>query len=140
MVWVKIPKLCHKKPRYLSFLLGKGGNPYVSKPYIKVKVRFLPCPPARKKHSDSDNVWTTHAKIDQNKFTFQQISHLSSNRRVRNLTLYFQFTTPARELTHRMKFEYLERHEFWERHVSSLPWARETSKILPRKTRISAMP
>ena len=22
-------------PRYLSFLLGKGGNPYISKPYIK---------------------------------------------------------------------------------------------------------
>ena len=35
LVWVKIPKLCHKKPRYLSFLLGKGGNPYVSKLYIK---------------------------------------------------------------------------------------------------------
>ena len=26
-----------KNPRYLSFLLGKGGNPYVSKPYIKTK-------------------------------------------------------------------------------------------------------
>ena len=23
------------RPRYLSFLLGKGGNPYVSKLYIK---------------------------------------------------------------------------------------------------------
>ena len=83
---------------------------------------FLPCPQYAK-HSDSDNVWTTHAKIDQNKFTFLQILHLSSNRRVRNLTLYFQFTTPARELTHRMKFEYLE-----------MP------KILPSKTRILATP
>ena len=36
-VWVKIPKLCYKKPRYLSFLLGKGGNPYVSKLYLKTK-------------------------------------------------------------------------------------------------------
>ena len=92
------------------------------------------------KHSDSDNVWMTHAKIDQNKLTFPQISHLSSNRRVRNLTLYFQFTTPARELTHRMKFEYPEGHEFREHHVSSLPEARETPKILPRKTRILATP
>ena len=31
-------------PRYLSFLLGKGGNPYVSKPYIKTKYKcaFFP--------------------------------------------------------------------------------------------------
>ena len=43
-------------------------------------------------------------KIDQMQFTLSQLSHLSSNRRVRNLQLYFQFTTPARELTHRMKF------------------------------------
>ena len=92
------------------------------------------------KHSDSDNVWTTHAKIDQNKFTFLQILHLSSNKRVCNLTLYFQFTTPARELTHRMKFEYAERHEFWECHVSLLAEARETPKILPRKTQILATP
>ena len=34
------------KPRYLSFLLGKGGNPYVSKLYIKnsVKCAFCPAP------------------------------------------------------------------------------------------------
>ena len=43
-------------------------------------------------------------KIDQMQFTLLQLSHLFSNRRVRNLQLYFQFTTPARELTHRMKF------------------------------------
>ena len=74
------------------------------------------------------------------KITFLQILHLSSNRRVRNLTLHLQFTTPARELTHRMKFEYLERHEFRERHVSSLPEAREMPKILPRKTQILGTP
>ena len=102
-------------------------------------MRFLPCP-QHAKHSDSDNVWTTHAKIDQNKFTFPQILHLSSNRRVHNLTFYFQFTTPARELTHRMKFEHAERHEFRECHVSLLPEARETPKILPRKTQISGTP
>ena len=34
------------KPCYLSFLLGKGGNPYVSKLYIKnsVKCTFCPAP------------------------------------------------------------------------------------------------
>ena len=35
-----------------------------------------------------------------------QISHLSSNRRERNLTHLFQFKTPARKLTHNMKFEH----------------------------------
>ena len=79
-------------------------------------------------------------KIDQIKFTLPQLSHLSSNRRVRNLLLYFQFTTPARELTHRTKFVHPERHEFWKYHVSLLPEAREMPKILPRKTRILATP
>ena len=95
-------------------------------------MRFLPCP-QHTKDSDSDNVWTTHAKIDQNKFTFLQISHLSSSRRVRNLTFYFQFTTPARKLTHRMKFEHAERHEFWKHHNSLLPWAREMPKSYPER-------
>ena len=73
-------------------------------------------------------------KIDQIKFTLPQLSHLSSNRRVCNLPLYFQLTTPARELTNRTKFVHPERHEFRQCHVSSLPEARETPKILPRKT------
>ena len=30
----KNTKVTPQKPRYLSFLLGKGGNPYISKPYI----------------------------------------------------------------------------------------------------------
>ena len=33
----KNAKVMPQKPHYLSFLLGKGGNPYVSKPYIKTK-------------------------------------------------------------------------------------------------------
>ena len=71
--------------------------------------------------------------------------------------------TPERKLTHNMKFEHFwmqkdmnfgnaiiihhfgpekhqksdpERHEFRECHDYSSPWARETPKILPRKTRI----
>ena len=66
-VWVKNAKVMPQKPCYLSFLLGKGGNPYVSKLYIKnsVKVRFLPCPPQHANHSDSDTVWMMHAKINK---------------------------------------------------------------------------
>ena len=121
-------------------------------------MHFLPPPPQHANHSDSDTVWTTHTKfnqIDHIYFTLPQLSHLSSNRRVGNLQLYFQFTTPARELTHRMKFVRPKRHEFWQHHISSLPKARETpkqkdmnfgntiilcylsqrnAKILPRKT------
>ena len=127
-----------QKPRYLSFLLGKGGNPYISKLYIQneVKVCFLPCPPACKNiliQTMCGRRMPKLTKINQNKFTFPQILHLSSNRRVCNLTLYFQFTTPARELTHRTKFIYPERHEFWKRHVSSLPEAREMPKSYPER-------
>ena len=43
LVWVKIPKLCHNTPLSI-FSLGKGGNPYVSKPYIKTKYKCTFCP------------------------------------------------------------------------------------------------
>ena len=42
-VWVKIPKLCHNTPLSI-FSLGKGGNPYISKPYIKSKYKCAFCP------------------------------------------------------------------------------------------------
>ena len=38
-------------------------------------------------------------------YIFMQILHLSSNRRERNLAHLFQFMTPARKLTHNMKFK-----------------------------------
>ena len=119
----KTTKVMPQKTPLSIFSLGKGRESLRLQTLHKKlsKSALSALPPAHKKHSDSDNVWTMHAKIDQNKFTFPQILHLSSNRRVCNLTLYFQFTTPARELTHRMKFKYPERHEFWEHHVSSLP-------------------
>ena len=72
-------------------------------------------------------------KLTKISFTFPQILHLSSNRRVRNLTFYFQFITPARKLTHRMKFEHAERHKFQKYHNSLLPWARETPKSYPER-------
>ena len=67
----KNTKVMPQKPRYLSFSLGKGGNPYISKLYLKKLslVCFLPCPPSMQNIFDSDTVWTTHAKIDQ-KFIF----------------------------------------------------------------------
>ena len=105
-------------------------------------MHFLPCP-QHTKHSDSDNVWTTYAKIDQNKFTFPQISHLSSNRRVHNLTFYFQFTTPARELTHRTKFEHVWMQKdmnFGNTMILCYFRSEKTPKNRPRKTRISATP
>ena len=113
------------------FSLGKGRESLCLQTLHKKlsKSVLSALPPSMQKHSDSETVWMMHAKIDQNKFTFPQISHLSSNRRVCNLPLYFQFTTPARELTHRMKFIHPERHEFRKRHVSSLTEAREMPKI-----------
>ena len=96
------------KPRYLSFLLGKGGNPYISKLNIKnsVKCAFCPAPSTQiiLIQTLCGRRMPKLTKIDQIQFTLLQLSHLSSNRRVRNLPLYFQFTTPARELTHRTKF------------------------------------
>ena len=41
-------------------------------------------------------------------YIFTQISHLSSNRRERNLAYLFQFMTPAKKLTHNTKLEH-----FW---------------------------
>ena len=102
-VWVKIPKLCHKKtPIYL--FLGKGRESFVSD-FIKTKTSCAFCPALQhtKYFSSSGTVWMTHAK-NSHKIHFLQISHLSSNRRVCNLTLYFQFTTPTRELTNSMNF------------------------------------
>ena len=124
-VWVKIPKLCHKNPAIYLFL-GKGRESFVLDFIKNPKLSVLSALP-----SSTQNIFQVQAlcgrrtpknshKIDQ-KIHFLHISHLSSNRRVRNLTLYFQFTTWARELTHRTKFEYPGRHEFQTRHVSSLP-------------------
>ena len=67
-VWVKIPQVMPQKPCYLSFLLGKGGNPYVSKTLHKKlsKSALSALPPSMQKDSDSDTMWMTHAKINQN--------------------------------------------------------------------------
>ena len=128
LVWVKIPKVMPQNPPLSIFFLGKGRESFVSD-FIKTKkLSVLSALPSSTQNIflSSGTVWTTHTKKKihtklTQKIHFLQILHLSSNRRVRNLTLYFQFTTPARELTHRMKFECPGRHEFWTPHVSSLP-------------------
>ena len=121
----KNTKVMPQKPCYLSFPWEREGILHLGLYKIQNLVCFLPCPPARKiffksRHCVDDARQKNSLKIDP-KIHFLQILHLSSNRRVRNLTLYFQFTTLARELTHRMKFKYPGRHEFWTCHVSSLP-------------------
>ena len=93
-------------------------------------------PPQHANHSDSDTVWMTHTKINQIDhiyFTLPQLSHLSSNRRVCNLQLYFQFTTLARELTYRTKFVQPERHKFWQCHNSSLLEPEKCQKSYPER-------
>ena len=121
-VWVKIPKLCHKKTPLSIFSLGKGRESLrlqTLQKKLSKKCIFCPAPQQAKTiliQTLCGRCTPKLTKIDQIKFTLPQLSHLSSNRRVRNLPLYFQFTTPARELTHRKKF------------------------VQPRKTRISEMP
>ena len=64
----KNTKVMPQKPHYLSFLLGKGGNPHVSKLYRKkISISALSAlPPSTQKYSDSDTVWMTQTKINQN--------------------------------------------------------------------------
>ena len=58
----KNTKVMPQKPRYISFLLGKGGNPYVSKHLHKKlsKSALSALPPSTQKHSDSDTVDNAH--------------------------------------------------------------------------------
>ena len=137
LVWVKIPRLCHNTPLSI-FLLGKGGNPYVSKPYIKNKYKCTFCPAPSTKIRFRQSVDNTHQNCPKYVYFLLQISHLSSNRREQNLALYFQFTTPARKLTHTTKFEH-----FWMQKDMNFGNAMilrhfgpENRQIQPRKTRI----
>ena len=85
----------------------------------------------------------THVKIAQNMYIFLRISHLSSNRRERNLAHLFLVYDPSKKAhpQHKIRaFLDAERHKFWERHDYSSLWAREMPKILPRKTQILGTP
>ena len=48
------------------YLFGKGRESLRLQTLHKKLSALSVLPLAHKKHSDSDNVWTTHAKIDQN--------------------------------------------------------------------------
>ena len=90
-------------------------------------------PPAR---NDLDKASTTHLKIAQKCLFFRKFCTfpVTEGNEIRHI--YFQFMTPARKLTHNTKFEHFldaERHEFWERHNYSSPWAREMPKSDPER-------
>ena len=106
LVWVKIPKLCHNTPLPI-FSLGKGRESLRLKPYIKLITSALSdLPPA---HNDLDKASTTHLKIAKNMYIFSSefcTFPVTQGNKTRHI--YFQFTIPARKLTHNTKFEH-----FW---------------------------
>ena len=108
LVWVKKYQSYATKTLLSIFSLGKGRESLCLKLYKLYSVKCTFCPAPNTQIILIQTLCGQHTpkltKIDQIQFTLPQLSHLSSNRRVRNLQLYFQFTTPARELTHRMKF------------------------------------
>ena len=63
--------------------------------------------PARKRFRFRQCVDDARQNCPKISIFFPRILHLSSNRRLRNLAIYFQFTTPARKLTHKMKFKHV---------------------------------
>ena len=92
LVWVKKSNQSYATKTPLSiFFLGNGRKSLRLQTLLS-QVRFLPCP----QHALCGRHTPKLTKIDQIQFTLPQLSHLSSNRRVCNLQLYFQFTTPAR--------------------------------------------
>ena len=106
LVWVKIPKLCHNTLLSI-FSLGKGRESLCLKPYIKLITSALSdLPPAC---NDLDKASMTHLKIAQNMYIFSREFRtfpVTEGNKIRHI--YFQFTIPARKLTHNMKFEH-----FW---------------------------
>ena len=69
-------------------------------------MHFLTFPPA---HNDLDKALTMHLKIVQNMYIFSREFHtfpVTEGNEIQHI--YFQFTTPARKLTHNTKFEH-----FW---------------------------
>ena len=105
-VWVKIPKLCHNTPLSI-FSLGKGRESLRLKPYIKLITSVLSdLSPAC---NDLDKASTMHLKIAQSMYIFSREFHtflVTEGNKIWHI--YFQFTTPARKLTHTTKFEH-----FW---------------------------
>ena len=88
-VWVKIPKLCHNTLLSI-FSLGKGRESLCLKPYIKLVT----------------SASMTHLKIAQNMYIFSRkfcTFPVTEGNEIWHI--YFQFMTPARKLTHNMKFK-----------------------------------
>ena len=97
-------------PQYPAIYLfsWKGRESLHLKTLHKTKYRCAFCPaPSMQKIQIRTMRGRCTPKLPKNKYIFSANLHLSSNRRVRNLAFYFQFTTPARKLTHRMKFKHV---------------------------------
>ena len=66
----KIPKLCHKNPAIYLFSWERGESLRLQTLHKKKKKKLsksvLSALPQHANHSDSDTVWMTHAKINQN--------------------------------------------------------------------------
>ena len=109
LVWVKIPKLCHKCPTISLFSWEREGilTPQtLCKAVIASVLSDLISPARTKLDKASMSAPQNCPKICKLCIFFSQISHLSSNRREQNSAHLFQFKTPARKLTHKMKFEH----------------------------------
>ena len=67
-VWVKNAKVMPQKPHYLFFSLREGRESLrLQTLHKKLSTSALSAlPPQHANHSDSDTVWTTHAKITKN--------------------------------------------------------------------------
>ena len=127
----------------------------------KYKCAFCPVPSTEEKIQIQTKCGRHTSKLPKICIFFPQILHLSSNRSKWNLAFYFQFTTPARKLTHNTKFKhfwmqkdtnfgnamilwhfgpekcqksYPERLKFQECHNSLLPWARESPNPTTKDT------
>ena len=121
-------------PQYPAIYLFSwtGRESLRLKPYIKLITSALSdLPPA---HNDLDKASTTHLKIPQNMYIFsREFCTFPVTEGNEIWHIYFQFTTPAGKLTHNTKFLDAERHEFWEHHSYSSPWARESPKSDPER-------
>ena len=122
-----------QKPRYLSFLLGKGGNPYVSKLYIKKlsKSVLSALPPC----TQIILIQTLCGRRTPKLTKLTKCSSLCRNFRTFPVTEGYTICNSISSSQPRQESSPTEqnssdpeRHEFQKHHVSSLHEARETPK------------
>ena len=141
----KNTKVMPQKPRYLSFPWEREGILHLGLYKIQNLVRFLPCPPAHKiffkfRHcvDDARQKKKIHTKLTK-KIHFLQISHLSSNRRVRNLTL-FPVHNPSKRAHPQNEIRVPRKARISDTPCFFATLSQRNTKNLPRKARISDTP